>query len=41
MQVANQQHGAKPVLLRVKIEYSSMGMPVSETGQVDSFPPGV
>lgn len=39
--VANSLHGQKPVLLRVKIEYSSMGQAVSETGQVDSFPPGV
>ena len=39
--VANSMHGQKPVLLRVKLEYSSMGTPVSETGQVDNFPPGV
>jgi len=39
--VANQLHGQKPVLLRVKIEYTTNGMPVSETGQVDQFPAGV
>ena len=39
--VANSMHGQKPVLLRIKIEYSSMGNPVSETGQVDNFPAGI
>lgn len=39
--VANQMHGQKPVILRIKIEYASMGTPVSETGQVDQFPAGV
>jgi len=38
--VANSMQGQKPLLLRVKIEYSTMGRPVSETGQVDNFPPG-
>ena len=32
--VANSMHGQKPVLLRIKVEYSTMGQPVSETGQV-------
>lgn len=38
--VANSLHGQKPVLLRIKLEYTTMGQPVSETGQVDNFPPG-
>jgi len=37
--VANSMHGQKPVLLRIKIDYTANGQPVSETGQVDSFPP--
>lgn len=39
--VANQLHGQKPVVLRIKLEYASMGQMVSETGQVDQFPAGV
>ena len=39
--VANSMHGHKPVILRVKIEYTTMGQLISETGQVDNFPPGV
>ena len=39
--VANSMHGQKPVILRVKIEYTTMGQLISETGQVDNFPPGV
>merc|ERR1719238_726406 len=39
--VANSMHGQKPLVLRVKIEYSSMGQPISEMGQVDNFPPGI
>jgi hypothetical protein len=33
-------HGQKPIVLRVKIDYNTMGRAVSETGQVDNFPPG-
>jgi len=39
--LANQMHGQKPVLLRIKLEYAIMGQPISETGQVDQFPAGV
>jgi AP-1 complex subunit gamma-1 len=39
--IANSMHGQKPVLLRIKIEYSCGGQAVSETGQVDQFPAGV
>jgi len=39
--VANSLHGQKPVLLRIKIEYNTMGQQVSETGQVDQFPAGI
>lgn len=39
--VANSLQGQKPVLVRIKIDYSVNGMPVAETGQVDAFPPGV
>jgi len=39
--VANSMHGQKPVALRVKIEYQTMGQMVSEMGAVDSFPAGV
>merc|ERR1719454_1763139 len=39
--VANQMHGQKPLLLRIKIEYSTMGQAISEMGQVDNFPPGM
>merc|ERR1719240_2037455 len=39
--VANSMHGQKPVVLRVKIEYQTMGQQISETGQVDNFPAGV
>ena len=38
--VANSMHGQKPIVLRIKLEYSSMGQPVSEMGQVDNFPAG-
>eukprot|EP00962_Isochrysis_galbana_P046058 scaffold18389_cov110-Isochrysis_galbana.AAC.1 len=36
--VANSMHGQKPVVLKIKIDYSSGGMPVTEMGQVDNFP---
>ena len=39
--VANSMHGQKPVLLKVKIDYQTMGQPVSEMGTVDQFPPGI
>ena len=39
--VANSMHGQKPVLLRIKIDYSAGGQAVSEQGQVDNFPPGI
>jgi AP-1 complex subunit gamma-1 len=39
-QLANSMHGQKPIVLRVKIDYNTMGRAVSETGQVDNFPPG-
>ena len=39
--VANSMHGQKPVLLKVKIEYSTMGQQISETGTVDQFPAGI
>jgi len=39
--VANSMHGQKPVVLKIKIDYSSGGMPVTEMGQVDNFPAGV
>jgi len=39
--LANSLHGQKPVLVRTKIDYAVNGQPVSETGQVDQFPPGV
>jgi len=39
--VANSMHGQKPVVLKIKVDYTSGGMPVSEMGQVDNFPPGV
>lgn len=39
--LANSMHGQKPVVLRIKLEYSSNGVQVSETGQVDNFAPGV
>merc|ERR1719502_819885 len=39
--VANSMHGQKPVILRVKLEYSTMGQQVSEMGQVDNFPAGI
>lgn len=39
--VANSMHGQKPVLLKVKIEYTTMGSAVSEMGQVDQFPAGI
>ena len=39
--VANSLHGQKPVLLRIKIDYTMGGVPVGETGQVDSFPAGI
>ena len=39
--VANQMHGQKPVLLRIKLEYNTMGQQVSEQGQVDQFPAGI
>ena len=38
--VANSMHG-QPIILKVKIEYSSMGSPVSEMGTVDNFPAGL
>lgn len=38
--VANSMHGQKAILLRIKIDYSINGQPVSEQGQVDNFPPG-
>ena len=38
--VANSMHGQKPLVLRIKIEYQTMGSTVSEMGQVDNFPPG-
>jgi len=39
--LANSMHGQKPLILKVKLEYSSMGMPVSEMGTVDNFPAGL
>lgn len=36
--VANSMQGQKPLLLRIKLEYTTMGRPVSDTGQVDNFP---
>lgn len=39
--LANSMHGQKPIILKVKIEYSSMGSPVSEMGTVDNFPAGL
>lgn len=39
--VANSLQGQKPVLLRIKIDYTLGGQPVGEQGQVDNFPPGV
>ena len=39
--IANSMHGQKPVLLKVKIEYTTMGAPVSEVAQVDNFLNGV
>ena len=39
--VANSMHGQKPVVLKVKIEYNTMGSQVSEMGSVDQFPPGI
>merc|ERR1719331_1325141 len=38
--VANSMHGQKPLALRVKIEYTTMGQAISEMGQVENFPPG-
>jgi len=38
--VANSLQGQKPLLLRIKVDYSVMGQPRSETGQVDNFPAG-
>jgi len=39
--VANSLHGQKPVLVRIKLDYSVNGKVISETGQVDSFPVGI
>ena len=39
--LANSMHGQKPIVLKVKIEYSAMGSPVSEMGTVDNFPAGL
>jgi len=39
--VANSLHGQKPILVRIKLDCNINGQPVSETGQVDSFPPGI
>lgn len=38
--VANSMHGQKPILLRIKIDFSMNGQAYSEQGQVDNFPPG-
>ena len=38
--VANSLQGQKPILLKVKLEYSTMGHAVSEVGSVDNFPAG-
>jgi AP-1 complex subunit gamma-1 len=38
--VANSQHGQKPLVMRVKIDYNLNGQPVSEMDQVANFPPG-
>lgn len=38
--VANSMHGQKPILLRIKLDFSINGQAFSETGQVDNFPPG-
>jgi len=39
--VANSMHGQKPVILKLKIDYTNGGMPVAEMGQVDNFPAGI
>jgi len=39
--LANSMHGQKPLILKIKLEYTSMGTPVSEMGTVDNFPPGL
>ena len=38
--LANSLHGQKPILLRIKIDFSINGQAFSETGQVDNFPAG-
>merc|ERR1719450_733860 len=39
--VANSMHGEKPVALRIKIDYSLGGVPVSEMAAVENFPAGI
>ena len=38
--LANSMHGQKPLLVKLKIDFTFNGAPVTEMGQVDSFPPG-
>lgn len=38
--VANSMQGQKPILVRTKIDFNINGQPISEMGQVDTFPPG-
>lgn len=38
--VMNSMHNQKPLLLRIKVDFSMNGQAFSETGQVDNFPAG-
>jgi AP-1 complex subunit gamma-1 len=39
LKLANSMQGQKPIVIRIKIEYSVGGSKVSETGEVANFPP--
>ena len=38
--LANSLHGQKPIIVKLKIDFTFNGAPVTEMGQVDTFPPG-
>ena len=38
--LANSMHGQKPLVVKLKIDFTLNGVPTTEMGQVDNFPAG-
>jgi AP-1 complex subunit gamma-1 len=38
--LANSMHGQKPLLVKLKIDFTFNGQPTTEMAQVDNFPAG-